>query len=285
MLATYIPIPVTDTNSFNACIQRKLENPPLHYHSAFELNYMLIGKSDWRVGNRTMQFSENDLLLMGPNFPHQRRPAPSKSTPVSHLVIQWHPDLLGNGWMEKKEFLNIKHLLALSNKGIQFSKKTALACKEKLIEIIYASTFEKIIKLLVLLQELAVSNSHQIICNDYQDSLYQNDKERLNIISDYLKEQYKKKITLSDMSSLLHISNQSFSRFFSRATKKPFFQFLNEYRIDIASKLLKETDLPINRVSYESGYENLSFFYRQFKRFKNCSPQYYRYNHIFLNTT
>lgn len=40
--------------------------------------------------------------------------------------------------------------------------------------------------------------------------------------------------------------------------------------------MLIETDMDVNQIGYAAGYENSSFFYRQFKKFKSCSPQKYR---------
>jgi len=60
---------------------------------------------------------------------------------------------------------------------------------------------------------------------------------------------------------------------------KSFFTFLNEYRISRACKLLIETDKQINEICYISGFESIPFFYRQFKKFKNCQPNAYRVNY------
>ncbi|RYE13525.1 MAG: AraC family transcriptional regulator, partial [Sphingobacteriales bacterium] len=39
---------------------------------------------------------------------------------------------------------------------------------------------------------------------------------------------------------------------------------------------LIETDMQVAEICYHSGYESISFFYRQFKKVKNCSPQHFR---------
>ncbi|MBA4168619.1 MAG: helix-turn-helix transcriptional regulator, partial [Chitinophagaceae bacterium] len=77
----------------------------------------------------------------------------------------------------------------------------------------------------------------------------------------------------------VNMSEEHFSRFFSKTMMKSFFTFLNEYRINRACKLLIETDKLINEICYKSGFESIPFFYRQFKRFKNCQPKTYRINY------
>jgi AraC-like DNA-binding protein len=103
-----------------------------------------------------------------------------------------------------------------------------------------------------------------------------NDKERINTVYKYIQANYKKQISLADISSRLNMTEEYFSRFFSKTMKKPFFEFLNEYKINRACKLLIETDKQVSEVCYASGFESLPFFYRQFKKFKNCQPKNYR---------
>jgi AraC-like DNA-binding protein len=78
------------------------------------------------------------------------------------------------------------------------------------------------------------------------------------------------------MAGITNMSEGAFSRFFSQAAQKPFFSFLNEYRINIACKYLMETDLRVNEIGYACGYECLQFFYRQFMKYMKCSPRLYR---------
>ncbi|MEO6187670.1 MAG: AraC family transcriptional regulator, partial [Ginsengibacter sp.] len=99
---------------------------------------------------------------------------------------------------------------------------------------------------------------------------------RLDIICNFIKEKYSEKITLANAASLVNMSEGAFSKFFSQTTKRPFFSFLNEYRIKMARKLLSETDMRANEIGYACGYECLQFFYRQFMKYAECSPQTYR---------
>ncbi len=72
------------------------------------------------------------------------------------------------------------------------------------------------------------------------------------------------------------MSEPAFCRFFKKKLNKSFFAFVNEYRINMACKLLIETDMQVAQVGYECGYESLPFFYRQFKKFLQCSPFAYK---------
>jgi AraC-like DNA-binding protein len=83
-------------------------------------------------------------------------------------------------------------------------------------------------------------------------------------------------IALEDISARVFMTPQSFCRFFKKSTQKTFTNFLNEYRINHATKLLSETDVDIKTICYESGFNNLSNFFRNFKKITQLTPNAYR---------
>jgi len=278
MKAQFEPIVNLESNSFNAFIQHKKEfDFPFHYHPEYELTYILTSEGIRYVGNHFENFCANDFVLVGPNLPHCWKNMDDLPTDASALVIQWKEDFLGTGWTASKEFDAIKKLQQLSVKGIKFSETIALRFRERLISIVGLSPFDRLITLLVILQELAAVNEYEVLCKEgFSYNLDFVDNERINTVYQYVKKNYKKKITLASISSAVNMSEVSFSRFFSRLMKKSFFAFLNEYRINIACNLLIETDMQVIQVCYASGYESLPFFYRQFKKFKKCTPQNFK---------
>jgi AraC-like DNA-binding protein/mannose-6-phosphate isomerase-like protein (cupin superfamily) len=267
-----------ETNSFKAEVQRKKEfDFPYHYHPNYELTYILSSDGVRYVGNEFDNFRENDLIFLGPNLPHCWKNTNCQSTVASALVIQWKEDLLGKEWLETKELAAVKKLHHLSSKGIHFSPKVAISLKKDLLQITDADPFRKLMMLLEILNTLALSNDYNILCKrDYTNNTNLIDSERINTVYQFVKNNYMQKITLQTIASTVFMSEESFSRFFSKIMKKTFFSFLNEYRINMACKLLIETEQQIAQVCYSSGYETIPFFYRQFKKFKNCSPQFYR---------
>ena len=68
------------------------------------------------------------------------------------------------------------------------------------------------------------------------------------------------------------MNTSAFSRFFKKIHRKTFSRYLAEIRIGYACKLLQEEKYSITVMCYESGYNNISNFNRQFKLIKNCTP-------------
>lgn len=132
----------------------------------------------------------------------------------------------------------------------------------------------KLTNLLELLQELTYTPYFHTICEeDFTYKLNQVDNERLKTVFQFVDHNFSMKVTLKEISAMVCMSEESFSRFFSKVMNKPFFSFLNEYRINMACKLLLETDRSVTDIGYEVGYESFPFFHRQFKKFKKCTPQ------------
>jgi AraC-like DNA-binding protein/quercetin dioxygenase-like cupin family protein len=284
MRPKYESILPLETNSFKAFIQVKKEfDFPFHYHPEYELTYILSSSGVRYVGNRFENFSENDLVMLGPNLPHCWKNIDSPQVEAVALVIQWNADLLGSKWLDKKEFTSVKKLHQRSEKGIRFLADEALQLKDRLVAIIKAPAFEKIIELVRILHQLSHSENCRTLCEEsFSNNMKYGDNERLNTIYHYMKTHYRDKITLKDVASRVCMTEVSFSRFFSKLMNKTFVSFLNEYRINIACTLLIETDLQLTQICYDAGYDSIPFFYRQFKRFKNCTPLFYR--HQFKST-
>jgi AraC-like DNA-binding protein len=87
---------------------------------------------------------------------------------------------------------------------------------------------------------------------------------------------YTEEIYVQEIASKLHMSVPSFSRYFKHHTRKTFSDYVTEIRIGHACRLLMEQDLNISEISYKSGFDNLSNFYRHFKKIIGIIPKDYR---------
>ena len=81
---------------------------------------------------------------------------------------------------------------------------------------------------------------------------------------------------LEQAANLANMTIPAFCRYFKKLTNKTFTQFVNEFRVAHASSLLADDHLSIAAVSYESGFNNLSHFNKQFKAITGASPREYR---------
>ena len=92
----------------------------------------------------------------------------------------------------------------------------------------------------------------------------------------YILQNFQKKIQTED---ILEISNKSYASFYSafkKAFQMPFKDYLVNVRVGYACKCLTEGSINISEIAYESGFENISNFNRQFKRIKGVTPSQFQ---------
>lgn len=279
MKAHYKHIPAIESNLFKSVIQKNSKefDYPWHYHPEYELTYILSSQGVRYIGNSMENYYEEDLVLVGTNMPHCWIKTGGEHQSVKAIVVYLKEDFFDKTWMESHEFDAIRQLLKLSAKGIKFDKTVALNIREKFFELLTLPPLKKLLLLLEILQELAQTTKFHLLCEQgFSYELNTTNNERINIVYKYVQKHYHQKISLADIAAEVNMSEEYFSRFFSKVMNKSFFEFLNEYKVNRACKLLIETDKQVSEVCYASGYESIPFFYRQFKKFKNCQPKSYR---------
>lgn len=277
----YKPIP-SESKLFKVEFQKTSKEfyYPWHYHSELELAFIMNGKGVRYVGNSIENFYDEELVLLGSNLPHTWNTTADQEHPVNAIVIYLKEEFFDKIWMQSIEFEAIRNLATSMNKGIKVDSSVATALKQKFFNLLNASPFDKLMILLQILQELAHNSGFRFLCEqEFTGDLNDTDKTRINAVYNYIQTHYQEQVSLADIASKLNMSEEYFSRYFSKTMKKPFFEFLNEYKINKACKLLIETDKQISEICYAAGFESIPFFYRQFKKFKDCQPKTYRMNY------
>ena len=274
MKAQFEKISSSKNSSFNAFIYEDVNfDAPWHFHPEYELTYIMDGEGMRYVGNNVEQFENGDFVLIGSNLPHCWKNTIKKKGTVKSIVIQWNDAILGDNWIEKNEFQNIKNLLKKASKGVKFNLKTSKKMATKLNAILTKSPFEKLLSFIELLEELSTCKEIETLTSEgFTPTLNVKSNYRIEKVYDYVQENYDKKIKLQDVSNLVSMGDEAFCRFFKKSLNKSFFTFVNEYRVNLACKYLIETNRQVSQIAYDCGYESLPFFYRQFQKFMGCSP-------------
>ena len=98
----------------------------------------------------------------------------------------------------------------------------------------------------------------------------------MNKVHAYVMENFREKISLQQVASIANMAPASFSRYFKIHSNKTFSDFLTEIRIGYSCKLLIEKHINISQACYDSGFNTLSNFNRQFKAFTQHTPLEYK---------
>ena len=97
------------------------------------------------------------------------------------------------------------------------------------------------------------------------------DLERTKLILSYIDENYKEAISITDIASYCGFSESHFMRFFKNTMGVSFVSYLNDFRLNVAARLLSSNDESILSVAENCGFFNLSYFNRMFKRIRRDS--------------
>ena len=100
--------------------------------------------------------------------------------------------------------------------------------------------------------------------------------EKLKLILKYIENHYMNKITIADAAAEVQLSQSHFMKYFKNTMGTSFIDYLNDYRLTMASRLLLSSDSSILVISEEVGYDNLSYFNRAFKKRYGMTPSAYR---------
>lgn len=109
-------------------------------------------------------------------------------------------------------------------------------------------------------------------------NIYSNEEDIVDRMKLYIKKNFKNNISIELLSNLFYINRSYCSSIFKERTGQKFVDYLNNVRIENAKTLLKKTDKKISNIAKESGYSNVKYFYRVFKKTTNVTPETYRNN-------
>ena len=108
----------------------------------------------------------------------------------------------------------------------------------------------------------------------------ENDKSGRNTVEkemiSYIQQNFMEKISLKEFSEQFHLSEKYISRYFKEHFHITLSQYITHLRLEHAKQLLQDTDIPVTEIAMQSGYQNVSYFIRSFKKTYGVSPLKYR---------
>ena len=94
----------------------------------------------------------------------------------------------------------------------------------------------------------------------------------------YIQQNFMEKISLKEFGEQFHLSEKYISRYFKEHFHITLSQYITHLRLEYAKQLLQDTDIPVTEIAMQSGYQNVSYFIRSFKKTYGVSPLKYRKN-------
>ncbi len=246
-----------------------------HWHSELEIIRVLEGKLRVRLNEKIYFAEKDDVVFVNSETVHSAIPED-----CVYEVTVFHLDFFNLENLSCKFFaesiLNHEYIIrefnpdkkAKINKAAEelFDALRSTASGHQMLAI---GAFYKLFGIIV--------NEHLYVpTSGMSDILGNKSIFKLKNVLTFIHENYDKQISLEAIAASAGMSTKYFCRFFKELTGKTPIEYLMGYRIEKASKKLLNSDLTVTEVAFSSGFNDLSYFIKIFKREKGISPAKFR---------
>ena len=260
---------------------REFENGYISWHWHPEVEFIVVaeGTAEIFIGYNSVILHKNEYLFVNAESLHMYMPHGKEETILNVFVI--HPELFYHGSDSLLKDRYIDPIIKSSSLPYFFLDKSIPWCAES------CSHLEKVMELentkkfgfefairnhLCELWYLLVTNMFDLLCNNVSDI----SGARIKKMMSYIHEHYDNLLTLENIAMSAGVSKSECYRIFKKHLAMKPFEYLSKYRIDVSKRLLKETNMPIGKISSACGYNSSSYFTKTFRQITSLSPNKYR---------
>lgn len=255
----------------------------LHYHPEFQITLIVKGDGLFFGGAGMVNFETGDIFFVGQNTPHllksSKKYYQDDSIGVKSISVFFNYNSLGDSFFDLPEMRQLKKILESASRVLEVGESD----KQKVGRLIYRMLdlreHDSIIGLMEILRALSNSTVSYLNSEVVEYQLKERGIKRLDAVLNYTFSHFSESIKIEQIADLANLSRSQFSRYFKERTGKSYMTFLNEVRVENACALLLNSQATIEAIGYDVGFQNLSNFNRQFKKFKEITPSEFRSSH------
>lgn len=245
----------------------------LHWHVEFELIRILEGAFTVTLDGHEHQLAKGTSVLIPAGVLHAGTP---QDCIYDCIVFDMNMLINNNDSC-------CKIIRRIVDREVDF--KYIYSSDYKEIHQIVWSIFDAVIAKNDGYQMMVLGGLYQLIGNIfthqyYDESPIQPQRHHRRILQlktalEFMESGYNQPLSLEEMSNSVDMSPKYFCRFFQEMTHRTPFDYLNYYRIERACYQLLTSDQSITEVAYNSGFNDLSYFIKTFKKYKGTTPKQY----------
>ena len=273
----------TKDNSFSiyhiANVKRSFQIP-VHWHDELEIIYVKSGFLTVSISGENYIGKPGDAFVVSPGNLHFMG---SQTGNVDYFTFLFPLKYIS---FRTDDILDDKLLEPLNSGHLMISPEIEDTVKEQceqLVEIYGAKKEESQSKItaqiktkIILLQFILELWKKGFIVENDTGGKNTVEKEMVS----YIQQNFTGKILLKEFGEQFHLSEKYISRYFKEHFHITISQYVTYLRLEHAKQLLQDTDIPVTEVAMQSGYQNVSYFIRSFKKTYGMSPLKYRNKYI-----
>lgn len=245
-----------------------------HYHSTYEILFVLDGVRYIFVNNGTHRMTAGDIAIINPYTLHLTENR--ESNYYKRYTLNFSDKIFNTIFSDDE----IARLLINIQTGVTHIYKNNFYPMERIFYELsclneYSDIFSRkklAAKMTVLLDELgkiivpkSENSSTDIICSD-----------RIADVLNYINHHFMEDLSLDFIINYSHMSRANFCRVFKKETGNTFLQYLNNLRVAYAHSLLTKTNMSIQNIAEKTGFSSVLHFDRIFKNIHGSAPSIIR---------
>jgi len=251
------------------------EEHDLHVHDCLEVGVVLKHELEYKFGENTYYGKPGDVFLCRPFEPHWS--FAKDDDPFECILVLFTPTLLQripNGNMLLAPFYTTKGVAPLIPANTRYANRIQQAAR-KAVEVQECGMEAWVTRQYMYLIEILLQ-IHDFIGDYYSLHNPSGPSSEIMEIVGYLLGHYQNQIDIQSMSSLVGLGRTTFYNEFRNLTGLSPNQFINQLRIQHAMDILTTENQSMIDIAYNSGFQSLSTFNKQFKKYTGLSPREYR---------
>ncbi|WP_103071130.1 AraC family transcriptional regulator [Aquimarina sediminis] len=246
-----------------------------HLHPEYEIVYIKNGQGSIQIDSYYEKYENGILVFLGPNIPHMPFGNDQLKNNIE-VVMQFSEDFVTEKLAHFPEFSSILEFIKTSVNGIIFSPETHKELSSLFLKCGKQSKTEELLNFITVLYQLSVAkNQKTVLKNKLSLDVNKHSLERISKVYHYINQHYAQEIRSENLAKQLGLTPNSFCRMFKTATNRNFIDFLNEFRIKKAQEHFDLNNVIISEAMYLSGFNDPSYFSRQFKKYTTVTPSEY----------
>ncbi len=252
-----------------------------HFHPEYELHLVTTTSGRAFVGDHVGRFSPGNLVLLGPDLPHNwiSDIAPGETVPQRCLIVQFPEAFIRRCIETFPELEPLDPVLEESLGGLEYGTDAASEVWPMMTALQTAQGAGQLGLFFGLMRVVAESRGRRLASLQYRPCARDYVHKALEHVLLHIERDLAGNLRESDMAALSGYTQSSFSRAFRRHTGQPFVHYVNEKRIARSCELLVHTDRGIVEICFEVGFKNVSNFNRQFLLHRRITPSAWRRAH------
>lgn len=246
-----------------------------HFHDHYELYYQIIGERYFFIKDRFYYIRPGDFVIIAKNEIHKTVTA--NQNLYRRMLINFKTSFIADilNTIDDIDLSNLfqkSHIIRINNDDENYINKLLY----KMLDVYEhkPSGYKSFLKLQLVNILVYINN-----CKPYDSEGLKFPNAQYNKISEYINQNYNKKLTLDHLSEKFNMSPYYLSRTFKDVLDITFVEYLNFTRISASKKLILDTDLSMTEIAFEVGFDSSTYFTKVFKSITNITPLKYKTMH------